>query len=175
MRRTILSLLADKAMTETQLAAALGLTEGAVLHHLKGLLESKLIILAKKEPEAHGILQKFYRASTLSFVIDLDKMPQEISRYFFPINIERIRGVISTLQIVTRSRDHISSPMLESLADILARNLVEVAENYEERDVDLDREKFTVKLYREALLKSLSGEEEEIQHLRKELDQYLVA
>ena len=37
MRRTILNLLADKSMTESQLAEVLGLTESAVGHHLKVL------------------------------------------------------------------------------------------------------------------------------------------
>ncbi len=169
MRRTILSLLADKAMTETQLAGALGLTESAVGHHLKTLSEVELVRLVKKEPESHGILQKFYRASALCFVIDFRKLPQEVSRYFFSVNIERIRGAICALYIVQKWKNHLSSHEIEILAELLAGTLIEVAENYKDSTVSMDRETFTVKLYNEALLKMLNKKTKEIQRLQKAL------
>ena len=61
MRRTILTFLSGRQMTETQLSHILGLTEAAVGHHLKLLGEAGLIRVVRRVPETHGIIQKFYR------------------------------------------------------------------------------------------------------------------
>ncbi|MBM5805990.1 MAG: ArsR family transcriptional regulator [Candidatus Verstraetearchaeota archaeon] len=156
MRRTIINILADQSMTESQLAKSLGLTESAVGHHLKSLEAAGLVSIVKREPERHGIIQKFYRARALSFVIDARNMPQDIARYFFPTNIERIRGALSCLS--PAGKRQISTAIVEDLSKKFADTIAEVARGHAEEEVSsVDRETFTIGLYKEALLMTLNG------------------
>ena len=155
MRRTIVNILADQSMTESQLAKSLGLTESAVGHHLKSLEAAGLVSIIKREPERHGIIQKFYRSRALSFIIDARNMPQDISRYFFPTNIERIRGALSCLS--SGDKRQISTAIVEDLSKKFADTIVEVARGHAEEEVSsVDRETFTIGLYKEALLMTLN-------------------
>ena len=92
MRRTILNLLSDDPLTESQLSELLGLTDASIGHHLRILSRAKLIRIEKREEEAHGIMQNFYRSAALCIVVDAGKMSKLVAKYFFPINIERMRG-----------------------------------------------------------------------------------
>lgn len=156
MRRTILTLLANHPMTESGLAKTLGLTESAIGYHLKTLEAIGLVRVVRREPEPHGILQKFYGASAMVFVIDTNHLPQEISRYFLPINLERIRGFLSGL-----SADKLEAVKddrtVERLAAQFVDHLVE-AGNAHKDEVDLGREELNIKLYREAFLMMLLKE-----------------
>ncbi|MBI2185471.1 MAG: helix-turn-helix domain-containing protein [Thaumarchaeota archaeon] len=174
MRRTILNILADRTMTESQLSESLGLTGSAVGHHLRALEGAGLVRIVKRELEVHGILQKFYGACALSFVVDTRKMPQEVSRYFFPINIERFRGVLSVLQTLVKG---VSFPTasVERMSEVFAHTLAEVAESYQDREVSVDRETFTVKLYGEALLEMLRRKDKDLQPLRETLGRLVSA
>ncbi|MGH9920495.1 MAG: ArsR family transcriptional regulator, partial [Nitrososphaerales archaeon] len=58
MRRAILNILRERPMNETQLAKRLGLTDATVSYHLAILKKARLLIIAKKEVEEHGIVQK---------------------------------------------------------------------------------------------------------------------
>lgn len=92
MRRAILNILREMSMTETQLAKRLGLTDATVNYHLAILKKAKLLTMAKKEVEEHGIVQKFYLPSSYIYLADIDKLPRGIARYYSPINIKRVRG-----------------------------------------------------------------------------------
>jgi len=154
MRRTILSMLANHPMTESNLARTLGFTESAIGYHLKTLEAIGLVRVVKREPEHHGILQKFYGLSSIVFIIDTNHLPLEISRYFFSIDMERIRGCLCSLpadelDLVKDDRT------VERLATQFVDCLIEASAGYKD-EVRFGREELTLRLYREAFEKMLA-------------------
>ena len=67
MRRAILDLLRQKPMTQAQMADELGLTGASLNYHIKILRSRKLVVVAKREYERHGIKQIFFLADSISF------------------------------------------------------------------------------------------------------------
>jgi len=65
-RRKILHLLRAKDMTVSQLAADLGVTSQAVYHHVRKLLNGKMIKVAKEERVGH-MIESYYRATAEDF------------------------------------------------------------------------------------------------------------
>lgn len=90
MRRAILDLLRQKPMTQTQLANELGLSPPSLNYHIKLLKSIDLVVIARKQVEAHGITQIFYSSIAYFFVYDLDSLPRDIGRYFYPLSLERL-------------------------------------------------------------------------------------
>jgi DNA-binding transcriptional ArsR family regulator len=150
MRREVVRLLAQRAMTENELAEALGLSDPSVGHHLKILGRHGLIRLARKEVEEHGIVQKFYETSALAYVIDPQAMPLEVERYFMPVSLERARGPIAALSIVTGEAKQVSTEELEQFAKIFTSAIVQAASRHSKRWKG-DREELIIKIYRDAL------------------------
>ena len=151
MRRTILNILADKAYTESQLSELLGLTDASVGHHLRILVRAKLIRIERREEEIHGIMQNFYRSVALCVVVDTTKMSMLVAKYFFPINIERLRGALAATRRGKRGSVHLETDRLEHTAEILAIQIAAEANKLEKKKVFSDRETITLKIYRKAL------------------------
>jgi DNA-binding transcriptional ArsR family regulator len=150
MRREMMRLLADHSMTESDLAETLGLSDPAVGHHLGVLREAGLIRIARREAETHGILQKFYEANALVYLVDSAKMPLEIERYFMPASMERARGIVAALNSVSRNFMRISGEDLEKLATRLSSDMIELSPKYS-KPVKVDRETLVGMIYRDAL------------------------
>lgn len=150
MRREMIRLLSNTPMTENELAEALGLSDPAVGHHLKILKDAGLINVVKKEAEEHGIVQKFYGTSALAYFIDSREMPLEIERYFMPVNLERARGIVAALGVLSRRAEYVAAKDLEEFARILAFAIVEVASQYVGQE-ERDREETVGRVYRAAL------------------------
>lgn len=151
MRREILRLLADDVLTETELSDILGLSLPSVGYHLKALLRSGLIFVARRELEEHGIVQKFYQTKALVHIIDLDNMPLYIRRYLTPVQLERARGMLAGLSIEKGTRLSLSSDFIEKFASSLAKIVVKAAEKYEGSPASGDPEGIINSVYREAL------------------------
>lgn len=130
MRREIVRLLAERAMTESELADALGLSDPSVGHHLALLRKFGLIRLERKEVEEHGIVTKLYRSTALVTLINENKLPLRIRRYFMPVNTERVRGAIAALRLAGRNRAVVDSNYVDSLAKWLNEKVIEVARTY---------------------------------------------
>jgi len=62
LRNRILHLLAERAATNQQLATALGEPQAKVLHHVRSLLDSELIVLVEERIKG-GNVEKYYRAT----------------------------------------------------------------------------------------------------------------
>src|SRR5437667_12695734 len=103
MRRAILNLLSQNPMTQAQLAGDLGLSGASLNYHMKILRSKKLVVVAKREFELHRLKQIFFLAAAHLFVYDLDSLPKDIRRYFFPISLERARTAICLLIIKDRT------------------------------------------------------------------------
>lgn len=129
MRRAILNLLRQKAMSQSELAESLGLTDGTVNYHLSILRKIGFLTVARKELEEHGIMQKFYAPTAYLYIPDVESLPKEAARYYYPVNIERIRGVLSA-GTAQGSRLRLPNRDVDTLGEDFARELVRVAGGY---------------------------------------------
>jgi DNA-binding transcriptional ArsR family regulator len=151
MRRAILDLLRQKPMTQAQMADELGLTSASLNYHIKILRSRKLVVVAKREYERHGIKQIFFLAAAYLFVYDLDSLPKSIARYFSPISLERARSAISLLIINNRHSIDQTPNLSNSFAEILSRQLVNVAKAYVEKQVNHGQESVIYEIYTKAI------------------------
>ena len=153
MRRAILNLLRQKALTEAELAGSLGLTDATVNYHLQLLRKGGLLTIARREEEEHGIMQKFYAPTAYLYVPDLATLPKEVARYYYPINIERIRGVL-TAKEGAAGGESLAGLDVDELGEEFAKELVDVARAYDGRKVKQGEGEPLVK---ELYAKALSG------------------
>ena len=136
MRRAILNLLRRNAMSQSELAESLGLTDGTVNYHLTLLRNIGFLVLARTEVEEHGIMQKFYAPTAYLYIPDVQSLPKEAARYYYPVNIERIRGVLSA-EAAQGTRLRLPKRDVDTLGEDFARELVKVAEDH--RDVEVSQ------------------------------------
>ncbi len=151
MRRAILNLLRLRSLTQAELAESLGLTDASVNYHLQLLKKAGFITIAKREEEEHGIMQKFYAPTAFLYLPDVEVLPREVARYFYPINVERARGVLSALGVGREIAGHNGSEV-DWLGEDLAKALVTVARKYSEVVVSQgEGEALVGKIYANAL------------------------
>lgn len=168
-KRQILRHLAEKELTQKMLSEILGMADPSVYYHLKELRAAKLVRVVKSEPEAHGILQKFYEANALYFLVDYSAMPLELRRYFLAVNLERLRGVFAILRALRGVRISLSSSEMEKVADRIAYFLVDVAKEYQTRPFVGDRESLIINLYGDALQRAIEEDPASIEPLTSQL------
>jgi len=149
MRREITRLLAHREMTENDLAETLGLSNPAVGHHLRILKKSGLIRISSKKIEKHGIVQKFYEANSLVYLVDIPEMPLEIERYFMPTSLERVRGIVAAASALADNCEGISTEEVEKFAKIMTSAILQVAPKHSSRS-NSDREELVRLIYRDA-------------------------
>src|ERR687883_1183966 len=118
MRRAILDLLRQKPMTQAGLANELGLTGPSLNYHMKILRSKKLVTIAKKEIEMHRIMQIFFSSVAYLFVYDLDSLPKNIARYFYPVSLERARALFSLLLMYNKEFSGLSSYYIEKTPEV---------------------------------------------------------
>ena len=148
MRRAILDLLRQKPMTQTQLANELGLSPPSLSYHIKLLKSINLVVIAKKQVESHGITQIFYSSVAHFFVYDLDSLPRDIGRYFYPLSLERARAVVSVLLLKNKSFKIEQTPDgINRVSRELSRIITNVARPFTARDVLQGRETVAFEIY----------------------------
>jgi hypothetical protein len=81
-------------------------------------------------------------------------MPLEVERYFMPVSLERARGIVAALSIITGEPGQVSTEELEQFTKILASAIVEAAPKYLKRWKG-DREELIIRIYRDALARLL--------------------
>jgi DNA-binding transcriptional ArsR family regulator len=167
MRREMVRLLAEGEKTENELAGLLGLSNPSVGHHLKVLREGGLIRVARKEAEEHGILQKFYESNATVYLVDSHNMQQEIDRYFMPINLERIRGIMTAASLVLRREGiQLNEKDVEEFAKLFASAIVRSSTKFSKR-WNGSREELLAALYRSALSYVLANRGQLSENVRK--------
>jgi len=149
-RTEILRLLSKDPLTETQLSKKLGITKAAVGYHLHLLLEVELIHIDRVYPEKHGILQKFYTPMADMFIVDPDRIPKNVERFFLQEQIEHLRGMFSVFRLYHRI-SNVSSRFFEKLAIAMLIQLKIVGKKHSEDLASGDAESLKVKIYAEAL------------------------
>ena len=149
-RTEILQLLCEYPMTEAQLSKELGLTRAAVGYHLKLLMKAQLIYLQKVEPEEHGILQKFYRPKAALFIVDYDRIPNDVKRYFIQTQIMHLRGLFAAFRL-SRHFLNVSPTTLEELAVEMLKQLENTGRKHSEEEPVENALTLKIKIYAKAL------------------------
>lgn len=149
-RAEVLRLLSKYPMTETQLSKQLGITKAAVGYHLHLLMEAGLIRIEKVEAEKHGILQKYYSPIAALLIVDPDRIPKDVRRYFIQTQIEHLIGMFSVFQLYHHV-SKVSSGTLEKLAVVMLKQLKDVGQKHVKEEMTEDAETLKVKVYTEAL------------------------
>ena len=155
MRRAILDLLRQKPMTQAGLANELGLTGASLNHHMKILRSNRLVTIFKREVERHRIMQIFLSSVAYLFIYDLDSLPKNIARYFYPVSLERARAVVSLLLLWNEeilAYDIEQTPeTINAISEDVSRYLVKVAKHYEKRVINHGDERYVYEIYGKAM------------------------
>jgi DNA-binding transcriptional ArsR family regulator len=149
MRREMLRLLSRRALTEKELSRIMGLSPPSIGHHLNALREGELISKVRSEAGGHGIIQKWYVANAQAFIVDRERLPNDVRRYFMPIDIERARGVTACMSVLGKSVAS-STRSMETLTHQVCRAIFRTAEKYR-GPLEDDPEKVIHQIYSEAL------------------------
>ncbi|MFQ6064836.1 MAG: ArsR/SmtB family transcription factor [Candidatus Bathyarchaeia archaeon] len=153
-RREIIRQISTQPQTQNQLAERLGLQPSSISYHLKVLRDAKLVRIEHSEVGSHGILEKYYEPTSNLFVEDYEKGPAGLEKYFMHTNIERLRGVLSLLQILAEKRDkeiEITKEELKDMAQAIANRLPTIARRYEKTPRSTTEESLNIKIYSETL------------------------
>ena len=151
MRRAILELLRQKPMTQAQLANELGLSAPSLNFHIKKLRSRKLVIVARREVEKHRIMQIFFASVAYVFVYDLESMPKNIARYFYPISLERARSVLSAYFVSGGHNGDYTYDEINKLAEDISNLLVKTAKHYQNKEAKYGEEKVINIIYKRCI------------------------
>jgi len=172
MRRAILDLLRQKPMTQAGLANELGLTGASLNHHMKILRSNRLVTIFKREIERHRIMQIFLSSVAYLFVYDLDSLPKNIARYFYPVSLERARAVVSLLSMYN---NEISSAYeiehtpdaINIVSEKLSRHLIIAAKSYENRTINHGDESYVYEIYGKAIMNLLKEDKKQLSYIQR--------
>jgi DNA-binding transcriptional ArsR family regulator len=177
MRRAILDLLRQRPMTQARLANELGLTGASLNHHMKILRSKKLVTIFRREVERHRIMQIFLSSVAYLFVYDLDSLPKNIARYFYPISLERARSVVSLLLLNNKELlgssllpyNHIEQTpeAINAISENLSRHLTMAAKSYETMFVNHGDERYVYKIYGKAIINLLNENKKKLSVQKK--------
>src|SRR5512133_1797911 len=151
MRRAILDLLRQRPMTQAGLASELGLTGASLNHHIKILRSKKLVTIFKRQVERHRVMQIFLSSVAYLFVYDLESLPKNVARYFYPISMERARSVVSLLLVYNKKLstfDIEQTPeAINAISENLSRYLIISAKSYQKRVINHSDERYIYEIY----------------------------
>ena len=172
MRRAILDLLRHKPMTQAGLANELGLTGASLNHHMKILRSNRLVTIFKREIERHRIMQIFLSSVAYLFVYDLDSLPKNIARYFYPVSLERARAVVSLLLMYNEdlSSDYKiehTAETINRISEKLSRHLIMAAKSYENKTINHDDEHNVYEIYAKAISNLLKEDKKQLSYIQR--------
>jgi DNA-binding transcriptional ArsR family regulator len=172
MRRAILDLLRHKPMTQAGLANELGLTGASLNHHMKILRSNRLVTIFKREIERHRIMQIFLSSVAYLFVYDLDSLPKNIARYFYPVSLERARAVVSLLLMYNEdlSSDYKiehTTEAINRISEKLSRHLINAAKSYENKTINHGDEQNVYEIYAKAISNLLKEDKKQLSYIQR--------
>ena len=166
MRRAILDLLRQRPMTQAGLANELGLTGASLNHHMKILRSKKLVTIFKREIERHRIMQIFFSSVAYLFIYDLDSLPKNIARYFYPVSLERARAAVSLLLLYNKKLSvydiEQTAETINAISENLSRYLVMAAKYYEKQTINHGDERYVYEIYGKAMTNLLKEGEKRV-------------
>ncbi|WNZ29070.1 MAG: helix-turn-helix transcriptional regulator [Candidatus Bathyarchaeota archaeon] len=158
-RREILRIIQDEPQTQTQLARELNLSKPSVKHHVQLLLHHQMIKIAFTKIESHGIIQKYFEPTSSLLIEDFEKTPINLQKYFLQFHIERLRGMLSVLQLTGSLKGQLSgltSKEIKELAQEIAKKIAKVGKKYQKTNCQITRETLLIMIYSEALDQAMS-------------------
>ena len=172
MRRAILDLLRQKPMTQAGLANELGLTGASLNHHMKILRSNRLVTIFKREIERHRIMQIFLSSVAYLFVYDLDSLPKNIARYFYPVSLERARAVLSLLlmyneQLSSDYEIEHTTEAINRISEKLSQHLIIAAKSYENKTINHGDEQNVYKIYAKAIANLLKEDKKQLSYIQR--------
>jgi DNA-binding transcriptional ArsR family regulator len=172
MRRAILDLLRQKPMTQAGLANELGLTAASLNHHIKILRSNKLVTIFKREVERHRIMQIFFSSVAYLFIYDLDSLPKNVARYFYPVSLERARALVSLLILYDKKlslayKIKYTPEAINYISENLSRHLVIAAKSYENRIINHGDERYVYEIYGKAVTNLLKEDKKQISYIER--------
>src|ERR687885_2732473 len=172
MRRAILDLLRQKPMTQAGLANELGLTAASLNHHIKILRSNKLVTIFKREVERHRIMQIFFSSVAYLFIYDLDSLPKNVARYFYPVSLERARALASLLLLYDKKlslayKIKNTPEAINYISESLSRQLVIAAKSYENRIINHGDERYVYEIYGKAVTNLLKEDKKQISSIER--------
>ena len=172
MRRAILDLLRQKPMTQAGLANELGLTAASLNHHIKILRSNKLVTIFKREVERHRIMQIFFSSVAYLFIYDLDSLPKNVARYFYPVSLERARALASLLLLYDKKlslayKIKNTPEAINYISESLSRQLVIAAKSYENRIINHGDERYVYEIYGKAVTNLLNEDKKQISSIER--------
>jgi DNA-binding transcriptional ArsR family regulator len=172
MRRAILDLLRQKPMTQAGLANELGLTGASLNHHMKILRSKKLVTIFKREVERHRIMQIFLSSVAYLFVYDLDSLPKNIARYFYPVSLERARAVVSLIMTYNKELSsaydiEYTSDAINMISEKLSRHLIVAAKSYEKQIINHGDERYVYEIYGKAIMNLLKEDRKQLSYIER--------
>ena len=172
MRRAILDLLRQKPMTQAGLANELGLTAASLNHHIKILRSNKLVTIFKREVERHRIMQIFFSSVAYLFIYDLDSLPKNVARYFYPVSLERARALVSLLLLYDKKlslayKIKNTPEAINYISESLSRQLVIAAKSYENRIINHGDERYVYEIYGKAVTNLLKEDKKQIPSIER--------
>ena len=172
MRRAILDLLRQKPMTQAGLANELGLTAASLNHHIKILRSNKLVTIFKREVERHRIMQIFFSSVAYLFIYDLDSLPKNVARYFYPVSLERARALASLLLLYDKKlslayKIKNTPEAINYISESLSRQLVIAAKSYENRIINHGDERYVYEIYGTAVTNLLKEDKKQIPSIER--------
>jgi DNA-binding transcriptional ArsR family regulator len=172
MRRAILDLLRQKPMTQAGLANELGLTGASLNHHMKILRSNRLVTIIKREIKRHRIMQIFLSSVAYLFVYDLDSLPKNIARYFYPVSLERARAVLSLLLMYNEELssayeiEH-TPDAINRISEKMSRHLITAAKSYENKTINHGDEKYVYEIYGNAIMNILKEDKKQLSYIQR--------
>ncbi|MDG6222204.1 MAG: winged helix-turn-helix domain-containing protein [Candidatus Bathyarchaeota archaeon] len=158
-RREILRIIQDEPQTQTQLARELNLSKPSVKHHVQLLLHHQMIKIAFTKIESHGIIQKYFEPTSSLLIEDFEKTPINLQKYFLQFHIERLRGMLSVLQLTGSLKGQLSgltSKEIKELAQEIAKKIAKVGKKYQKTNCQITREALLIMIYSEAFDQAMS-------------------
>src|ERR687886_733815 len=175
MRRAILDLLRQRPMTQAGLANELGLTGASLNHHMKILRSKKLVTIFKREIERHRIMQIFFSSVAYLFIYDLDSLPKNIARYFYPVSLERARAAVSLLLLYNKKLSvydiEQTAETINAISENLSRYLVMAAKYYEKQIINHGDERYVYEIYGKAMTNLLKEGEKRVSLVQRKKKQ----
>ena len=95
-----------------------------------------------------------WEPSSLGVIENFTKAPKRLQNYFVHINIERLRGALSLLQLLNEKEEvgfNITKEELREMAQEIANHQVSAARKYEEVKIEASAESLCIRIYSEAL------------------------
>ena len=165
LRREIIREITNQPQTQSQLARKLELTPSSTMYHLKKLREAGLIKIGHSKVGTHGILEKYYEPTANLFIENYKKTSAKLQKYFLHTHLERLRGMLATLQLITEKNGRsvkIKPEELYGMALEIANILPKIAKKFEHAEINGNRENLIVKIYAEALRSISDGKSKDI-------------